>query len=1044
MAIFDEDFLSGNNSQGKQLATILHSPSFPVRKNDSVKAIYANAANVSFGTGEKLYAHFWKSATDSINVEGAKNGNVYSFTIPDGYTSVLFYKASSIGGSWSYKTKDITTIPTDTNIQAKLNNTTNNNVTWEAPSVTTTTHTYYEYDSTDGKDNAFITNINTTNKTAAIDYYANSAHYAESNSGTKGFFPFDYNSVLKRFTVNKVYLVPSDDWKSDNARFAAYFFDGGLSEPKWMSMSGSSGVYSCNIPNGATENTKVIFCRMNPNDSTNKWENKWNQTNNLECPFDTDVNKFALDSGYDNPSGTWSRNNGTGVTKYNSNSATAASHYAHDQGFGMKLEIPFTIGKNGLNDDGTAQQFNFSGDDDLWVFVDNNLVLDLGGAHGATTGSINFNTMTATANTAAKMNTTSGPTRNSSFGGSGATKWFDNTNPDKIHTMTIYYMERGMFDSNLKFGYSFHAIPNLLQVEKKVRTTSDDAYIKVNSGFFANNNQNGTASNMSDLYIDNGERQVTLFEKAFQADTFLITQNYPSTLPEGNTKLEYTIGEAKTEATNSDGKFNYTLHNNNDGDKIANFNGQINSGDSITLSETINDETNQFRYNPSIIVYDDASVVNGKSYQFTSGNGTDIGTYKANDDGSYTFNFKPSVPVTSGAIEDLRLRARFQNQMKCHDLTLKKVVNSGSPEDDFTFEIKFKFANSGSNEYIAYPLEINGTNAKLSNTGTVTLKAGESITMSGIPENAQVQIREIINNNTSYAYTSTTVTTETGEEVDGVTEVSTQDGVQFNMADENVDVEVKNATGEPVYISHSIHPESTGTGGTYVSVDVVQSNGTVRQSYARTNNVIKVDAQYITYSSTDTLRIVLDSYPDQYNEFMGFYEQISETMRELEAAGTNPTYTMTRSTVTGVYQATITINISDLFNAKHSQLYTELPFYSKFGKQLVITHKLDMDDPDTAALASATTKVRVEIYDNSGSELKASYPSADTSEYIDATKTIVIPPEYFTNDVYLVKVYLKTELSKTDFSQFNGFYIYDHQMVWPPDESISHMVQNIN
>ena len=368
MAIFDEDFLSGNNSQGKQLATILHSPSFPVRKNDSVKAIYANAANVSFDTGENLYAHFWKSASDSINVEGAKNGNVYSFTIPDGYTNVLFYKASSIGGTWSYQTNDITTHPTGTNIQAILDEATAKDVTWEAPSVTTTTHTYYEYDSTDGKDNAFITNINTTNKTAEIDYYPNSAHYAESDKGYKGFFPFDYNSVLKRFDVNKVYFVPSADWKKDGARFAAYF-DGGVVSEQWMSMSETStgsGVYSCDVPRGATKETKVIFCRMDGSNSTNNWNNRWNQTGNLECPFDTDVNKFTLNSEPEWTNvGVWSRNNGNGVTKYNSNSETAASHYAHDQGFGMKLEIPFTIGKYGLNDDGTAQQFNFSGDDDL-------------------------------------------------------------------------------------------------------------------------------------------------------------------------------------------------------------------------------------------------------------------------------------------------------------------------------------------------------------------------------------------------------------------------------------------------------------------------------------------------------------------------------------------------------------------------------------------------------------------------------------------------------------------------------------------------------
>ena len=81
----------------------------------------------------------------------------------------------------------------------------------------------------------------------------------------------------------KIYLNPGTNWKADNARFAAYFFGNG---EKWVSMNKANyddNVYCCDIPSGFS---KVIFCRMNPSNSTNNWNNKWNQTGDLIIPSD--------------------------------------------------------------------------------------------------------------------------------------------------------------------------------------------------------------------------------------------------------------------------------------------------------------------------------------------------------------------------------------------------------------------------------------------------------------------------------------------------------------------------------------------------------------------------------------------------------------------------------------------------------------------------------------------------------------------------------------------------------------------------------------
>jgi hypothetical protein len=85
-------------------------------------------------------------------------------------------------------------------------------------------------------------------------------------------------------TATRLYLNPGSNWKSDGARFAAYFFGNG---EKWISMkavSGETNLYEVDVPSGFP---KVIFCRMDPNNQTNGWgSEKWNQTGDLTIPTD--------------------------------------------------------------------------------------------------------------------------------------------------------------------------------------------------------------------------------------------------------------------------------------------------------------------------------------------------------------------------------------------------------------------------------------------------------------------------------------------------------------------------------------------------------------------------------------------------------------------------------------------------------------------------------------------------------------------------------------------------------------------------------------
>ena len=108
------------------------------------------------------------------------------------------------------------------------------------------------------------------------------------------------------YQEGNVYLTIDPQWKSDGARFAAYFWGG--SGEKWESMtavSGQENMYTCTIPSGRTS---VIFCRMNGGTSTNSWDNKWNQTVDLSL---SDGHMFTItnpwNSSNDNKAtGSWS------------------------------------------------------------------------------------------------------------------------------------------------------------------------------------------------------------------------------------------------------------------------------------------------------------------------------------------------------------------------------------------------------------------------------------------------------------------------------------------------------------------------------------------------------------------------------------------------------------------------------------------------------------------------------------------------------------------------------------------------------------------
>lgn len=174
--------------------------------------------------------------------------------------------------------------------------------------------------------------------------------------------------------------------------------------------------------------------------------------------------------------------NGVGFFPFdNSDSNKNANKY----GFGTEFDIDFYMSETGTLTaaDGTQKDitFNFSGDDDVWVYVDGVLVLDLGGAHKVSSGSINFSDMKviykAAVDSSDNINSrTFEPKTNDTyatnkdyvttvdlakiFKANGAE--FNNKNSSKKHTLQMFYMERGSFDSNCSVSFNLPQNTGLL------------------------------------------------------------------------------------------------------------------------------------------------------------------------------------------------------------------------------------------------------------------------------------------------------------------------------------------------------------------------------------------------------------------------------------------------------------------------------------------------------------------------------------------------------------------------------------------------------
>ena len=507
-----------------------------------------------------------------------------------------------------------------------------------------------------------------------------------------------------------------------------------------------------------------------------------------------------------------SSNTETGHGFFPFNQYTNGGANKYNYGFGAKLQFDFTLTDDGNvvvgKDEKVPIKFFFSGDDDVWVFIDNKLVLDVGGAHGRVDGLLEFsaagdkNTVTAYVSDAKagqtdgfgityeKMEKPKTVTFNkANKNDNTATRTF-NYQSDKYqnkelmtltkntkHTLTMYYMERGMWESNMAVAFNFPD-HNELQVEKQV--DADDVHdllkpyvtdptrqkftvgIKNWATHYAPLDTTATTANESDnttaLVADSANTGGSTGGSSgigFTTKQYTI-KDYGS-VNEGKLMdadgAQYTTSKDEKTYEVKDGKF--TLQN---GETVT-FADQFRRGSYISLKEdadqNLYDTTWEIHENGKLVtqsVDDDAVDLVNDAPQKMQGNGTtpDDGRKEkyqtGTKDGKTIENIgytaatqKPDDSIVFRSYSDpestdqfTKLKVKFINKVKTGSLSITKQVPPDEREalkdEKYTFTVQYT--------------NIGGLGGKEEVTEKVEVQVGKTFTLDRIPIGTTVTVTE--------------------------------------------------------------------------------------------------------------------------------------------------------------------------------------------------------------------------------------------------------------------------------------------------------------
>lgn len=660
-----------------------------------------------------------------------------------------------------------------------------------------------------------LTNINDFND----NYY-----YAVNNSNGMAWGNGNYNQSLQGLMYNR--LDSKGNLQVANGVKAPYFDAEALSTAKYndakVNDAKVANVYKSSFPfRTTTDDAGVTTYEFTSKNAKDNIYFTWNGLTPTKINYG-EGEQYGVQDALTNFGG---ESNGYGIFPFNNTtgkgsdaqkndtlntidtSAGKGTSYNHNYGFGIRLDIDFRVPKNGLLADNEPATFNFSGDDDLWVYIgedstgaDAELALDLGGDHKEASGSIDFNSMTATANNVFADYSTPSSTSSSSttvtvpseefwvkrgdytdfcvYTWGSETKYVQ---PYKVsdgfykfkqsqfgsNTGAIFCKQKNVSNDKLSGDLTLSNLYGKMWNGNGTQYSADGSSHSTNLGTVTKTINNGTkldpnkTYHMVVFYMERGEAEsnfsvnftMTPANNDLKVTKALDTGDVVSEISDdlkANEAFDYTIkengndtsgkGYKLTKSDESESISSETLSNSGftlKDNYIADFDNSFKTGNDMKVNESTNSSKLKYTTNWELVNNRVGSTI--KSGSTTN---SEFKLVDDKDDSAYA-----------------QLQLNYTNKIVTAPLEISKNVvdEDGTTDYDtnqqFTFAIALDFDGKGSTyDYKTYPLEYklkekgardySSTAYRTPLDGSFTIKKGESIKLLNIPVGATYKITE--------------------------------------------------------------------------------------------------------------------------------------------------------------------------------------------------------------------------------------------------------------------------------------------------------------
>lgn len=657
-----------------------------------------------------------------------------------------------------------------------------------------------------------------------INNYKDNYYYAVNNSNGMKWGGGDYNQSLQGLMYNR--LDSKGNLQVANGVKAPYFDAEALSTAKYndakVNDAKVANVYKSSFPfRTTTDDAGVTTYEFTSKNAKDNIYFTWNGLTPTKINYGTGK-QYGVQDALTNFGGT--QGNGYGIFPFNNTtgkgsdaqkndtlntidtSAGKGTSYNHNYGFGIRLDIDFRVPKDGLLADNEPATFNFSGDDDLWVYIGEDstganaeLALDLGGDHKEASGSIDFNSMTATAknvfadystpsSTSSSSTTVTVPSDEFWVGTDSAYKdfcvytWGSETKYVQPYKVSdgFYKFKQSQFGSNT--GAIFCKQKNVGGDKLSGDLTLSDLYGKMWNGngtqYSADGSLHHTNLGTVTKTINNGvqlDPNKTYHMVVFYMERGEAESNFSVnfTMTPANNDLKVTkaldTGDVVSEISD-DLKANETF------DYTIKENGKDTSGKSYKLTKSDESISSATLSNSGFTLKD--NYIADFDNSFKTGNDMKVNESTDSSKLKYTTNWelvnnRVGSIIKSGSATDsefnlvdptdkkayAQLQLDYTNKIVTAPLEISKNVvdENGTTDYDtsqqFTFAIALDFDGKGSTyDYKTYPLEYqlkekgasdySSTAYRTPLDGSFTIKKGESIKLLNIPVGATYKITE--------------------------------------------------------------------------------------------------------------------------------------------------------------------------------------------------------------------------------------------------------------------------------------------------------------